>query len=374
MSNNDTVVQEIAGPTNGITAEKIEAEINKRQLTPVRDGGKSFSGKESITVEGFDFTTNKGGEKQLAITDCEDVTIRYCKFRNKSTLGQGLNVTGAKTKRVVIEYCLFENFTYKESNGGEPCRLGNSQFSGCIFECIVRNCIFRNLTSDPEAISIKSCNNLIENNFFINNKSNVCVRHGGLTTVRHNFFTGTNGVRLHGYGNKVEYNCFANNSNEEDLAPVTVRWGNTGTDPNWDDYNKPSGESGASHAAYAQNIQNLVQNNEFKNCRKKVTTLKKGDVSLVPKDLQQANNNTVDKFTFENPPPPTPPTPPVPPTPPSPPTPPPPPPEPTALCEVCGDRNAATVAERKHMLCDKHEAVIDSILKLLAMHDDATPR
>jgi len=145
-----------------MTVEKLEQMINNRQFTPVKDDGKKYSGKKNITIEAFDFTANEDGEKQLAVTDCEEVTIQYCKFRKKTTKGQGLNITGAKTKKVTVQYCIFEDFSFKESNGGEPLRLGNSQFSGCIFECIVKNNIFRNLKSDPECISIKSCNNIID--------------------------------------------------------------------------------------------------------------------------------------------------------------------------------------------------------------------
>ena len=205
----------ITGPRNGITAEKIEQEINSKQLKPVTKEGKSFSGKKQITIEGFDFTVNDDKEndgKQLQVEDCEEVTIQYCKFRDKTTRGQGLNIVGDKTKKVTVQYCIFENFSFKESNGGEPLRLGESKYSGCVFECIVKNNIFRNLKSDPECISIKSCNNIIEDNFFIDNESNVAVRHGGLAIIRHNYFKGTNGVRIHGYGNYVGYNCFEDNS------------------------------------------------------------------------------------------------------------------------------------------------------------------
>ncbi|MFL6486750.1 MAG: chondroitinase-B domain-containing protein [Nitrososphaera sp.] len=226
--------------------------------------------------------------------------MQYCKFRKKTTKGQGLNITGAKTKKVTVQYCIFEDFSFKESNGGEPLRLGNSQFSGCIFECIVKNNIFRNLKSDPECISIKSCNNIIEDNFFINNESNVCVRHGGLTNIRHNYFKGTNGVRIHGYGNYVGYNCFEDNSGtDEDLSPITVRWGKADKDPNWDDYNKPSGKEGSSHAEYAQAIDTVIEGNEFKNCKKTVVPLKKGDVTLSPKNTKDNNNKAVAKFIFE---------------------------------------------------------------------------
>src|SRR5215212_9401434 len=197
----------IAGPRNGITVEKIEQEINKSPLR-TEISGLNFSGRSNIVIEGIDFRINRTGNKQCIISDCRDVIVRRCIFGNKTTLGQGLNVVGAKTKRVIVEYCIFENMTFTDDNGGEPLRFGLSPYSGISFECIVRNCIFRGLNSDPEAISNKSCRNTFEDNFFLNNKSNVTIRHGGLATIQHNYFKTRGGIRLHGYGNKALYNCF----------------------------------------------------------------------------------------------------------------------------------------------------------------------
>lgn len=200
----------VAGPRNGITVKKIEDEIFKKPLERPKSG-MSVKGKKNTVIEGLDFRgLNEDGGKQLAISDCEELTIRRCAFGKKTTLGVALNITGAKLKRVIVEYCLFEDMTYTESNGGEPCRLGNSQFSGCVFESTVRKSIFRNLKSDPEAISIKSVGNTVEDCFFIANNANVTVRHGGMTTIHHNYFQTSGGIRLHGYGNKVKYNAFEN--------------------------------------------------------------------------------------------------------------------------------------------------------------------
>ena len=301
----------VAGPRNGITIEKIENEImNSKPLTVVKDSGKSYNGKKNITIEGFDFRVDEDGGKQCAVTDCENVTIRRCIFGNKKTLGQALNIVGSKTKKVIVEFCIFENMSYTEANGAEPLRLGTSDSSGCIFECIVRNCIFRNLNSDPENISIKSCKNIIEDNFFINNKSNVTVRHGGLATIRHNYFRGRGGVRLHGYGNKVLFNCFEGhgvekfvdkNGKEEKFEdswyPIVLRYGNAERDPNFIDVKTPSGNKGKSHAIYAHTVNNEINGNEFKNCNKTVIELEKGG-SIKPKDTIGGLNPTVNAFKF----------------------------------------------------------------------------
>jgi len=290
--------QAVAGPRNGITAQKILDEINKRKLVPVTGSGKTYRGQKSVTIENFDFTVNTASGKQLNVTDCEEVIIQYCKFRDKTTLGQGCNITGAKTKRVIVRYCLLENFSFTEANGGEPMRLGNSQYSGCEFECIVEKCVFRNLKSDPETISIKSARNTVQDCFFLNNQSNVTVRHGGYATIQHNYFETSGGVRLHGYGNNVLNNCFANFGTGEKFAPIIIRYGNQEKDPNWTDQKTPSRQTGSSHAVYARTVNNRIEGNEFKNCKVTIITAEKG-ASLAPKDNTIANNKPVDKFGFE---------------------------------------------------------------------------
>src|SRR5215212_3807940 len=189
-----------------VTLKEIEDEVNKSPLTKVVNKGKSVSGQKNVKIEGFDFRNDGADVKLLNVTNCQDVVIRRCKFSGSDILGVTLNVTGASTKRITIEYCIFENMKTTLSNGAEPTRLGNSQHSGCRFECIVRKCIYRNLAADPETISIKSANNIVEDCHFINNKSMVTVRHSGYATVRFNTFEGNNGVRLLGYGNEVHDN------------------------------------------------------------------------------------------------------------------------------------------------------------------------
>lgn len=323
----------VAGPRNGITAKKIEDLINSKKLTPVTKGGKSYSNKSKITIENFDFSSNDDGGKQLSVTDCQDVLIQNCKFRNKTTLGQGLNIVGGKTKRIVVQNCLFENFSFTSDNGGEPFRFGLSQYSGCLYDCVIRNCVFRNCKSDPEAVSLKASRCTVEDNFFINNLSNVTVRHGGLDVIQHNYFKGTNGVRVHGYGSKVLYNCFEDNNGAEDsFNPIVIRFGNKDKDPNYTAVDKPSGNEGSSHAIYAQAVNVEIKGNEFKNCKNTITELAKG-ATLKPKDIKKESNPTVKEFKFgiEVIPPSPPPTPPTPPTPVEPPVVVVPPPEPPVV-------------------------------------------
>ena len=126
------------------------------------------------------------------------------------------------------------------------------------------------------------------------------VLSGGFTTIRYNYFKGTNGVRMHGYGNYVGYNCFEDNPDVRALSPIQLRWGTKEIDPNWDDQDKPSGKEGKGHDEYARTVDTVVEGNEFKNCKNTIIELRKEqEHTLEPKDTKQENNKTVAKFTFE---------------------------------------------------------------------------
>lgn len=293
------VTQErLAGPRYGMTVEKIEEEIEKRDLRSGTEYDSPEMKNGVLTIEAFDFTKIEG-EKQLRLVDKQNVVIQYCKFGKKSTEGQGLEITGGKTSNVTVQYCIFEDFASTVSNGGEPIRLGLSQQSGLIFGCTIKNNIFRNCTQkDPEMISIKACKNTIEDNFFIDNKSNLTVRHGGLNKIRHNYFKGDHGVRIHGTRNYVGYNCFEDNEEEGKRSPITVRGGSEDKDLHWEN-NEPLGEEGRSHDEAAPARDTVIEGNEFKNCKVTIIDFKDDDEDEEPEGTQKDNNKEVEKFSFE---------------------------------------------------------------------------
>jgi len=289
----------IAGPRNGITWKKIEEEIEKRNLRSGRNFRLPSRRNGVITIESYDFT-QRSGEKQLNLEGKHDVIIQYCKFGNKSTHGQGLNIAGKDTRNVTVQYCIFEDFSYSGDNEGEPLKIGDSQDSSQIFECKVKNNIFRKCKQDdPELISIKACKNTIEDNFFIDNKEcNVTVRHGGLNRIEHNYFKGSNGVRIHGRGNYVGYNCFEDNKEEGKFSPITVRGGKDPEDENWEN-NKPKKNKRSSHHETAPARDTVIEGNEFKDCKDKIKDFKDGGEDNKPTGTEERNNNRVEKFTFD---------------------------------------------------------------------------
>ena len=267
-----------------VTLKAIEDEVNKSPLQKVEDKNKPFKDEKNKTIEGFDFSVNGKNLKMCTVTDCQDVVIRRCKFSGKNLKEVALHITGAKTKRVTVEFCIFENMDTDLNNGGEPFRLGNSQFSGCIYECTVRKCIFRNLKADAETISIKSAKNIVEDCYHINNDSMITVRHGGLAEIRFNTFQGKGGVRLLGFGNKVHDNLFIENKETGKFSPIQVQNGIEEKDKNWTDVETPSDKEGSTHSVMARCVANEITANEFRDCKNRI--FRRKEKPLRPKNLK----------------------------------------------------------------------------------------
>lgn len=313
----------VAGPRNGLkTMKEIEQNLNDLKE---RDSPKEAE-KEGEVIERIDFnfegkSRDSSKSKMLRVKpNSEGVIIRRCRFRNKANEDPALVIAA---KNVVVEECIFENM--KGEDKREAIRIADDgRDSGVSLNCTIRRCIFRNNSGDDEVISIKSANNTIEDCFFINNGSdeddevsgNVTVRHGGLTKIRHNYFEGKNGVRIYGYGNRVEFNCFKDNpakaddDKEKTRSPIGLWWGEEDYDPNWvpdkgegEWASKPSEEHDKSrigtHTVYARAVGTVIRGNEFKNCKSTIVEVK-GGRDKEPKDTKIGHNEeNVEKFTFE---------------------------------------------------------------------------
>jgi len=249
--------------------------------------GLTLKNCKNATIRNCDFTYNEAGKDMLYLSDCQNCKILNNKFHDKNTKGLGIKVAGSKTKDHLIENNEMYKLTYSASNGGEPIRLGNSNTSGCYFNCIIRNNYFHDLAADPETVSNKSCGNIIENNRHENCKSSFVVRHGGLCTIRNNRFVGEGGIRIYGYGNKIVSNQFKDNRSDK-FPPITLGAGTATKDPNFTTYSKPSGKSGESHAIYAQVRENTIQDNVFENCKTRIFT--RTDKPLKPLNNKLINN------------------------------------------------------------------------------------
>jgi hypothetical protein len=291
----------VAGPRNGLKTMKELDEKLKNGLTKIKKPDESKKDGETIEGKLYDFEGENG---RMLRVHHDNVKIRNCKFRDNK--GEPVLVI-ANGKNVVVEDCIFEDITAKEGDNREPLRIGeDGSESGVSLNCTVRRCIFRNNSAEAEIISIKSVDNTIEHCFFINNDGNLTVRHGGRTRIRNNYFTGNNGVRIYGYGNRVENNCFEENSGTESRTPIGLWYGNRDYDENWIEDkseskwgSKPTGNKNKQDQ-YARAVLTVIRGNEFKkSCTRTIADVKDGK-SKEPQDTKRGRNEEeLEKFTFE---------------------------------------------------------------------------
>lgn len=270
----------------------------------------------NCTIVGCDFSFDADGKSMLLLENCVDCTITRCKFHDKETKGQCIKILGEESKRNRIESCEFYNQTFRKGNGGEVIRLGLSPYSGCSFDTHIKNCYFHNNFSDPEIISLKSCGNVIENNLFANNYSNVTFRHGGHNKVLNNVFIGSGGIRLFGDHNEITGNYhFGNDERIDDkdkhekamqFLPLLVGSGTLEDDPNFKSEGVAIGKLGCSHHVYAQAKRNTIENNTYHNCKGRVVVWGNKIQKLNEKkgDLQEkvCKENNGKKYKLKGPP------------------------------------------------------------------------
>lgn len=260
-----------------------------------------FSNLENCTIQNVDFSSNES-DHMVNASNLKNCKFINCKFHDKSTIGVACNMSGPGTSGNIFDGCEWYNLTYSAGNGGEPLRLGNSQYSGIWFNCTVRNCNFHDLKADVETISIKSCGNTVENCTFSNNQSNITVRHGGFAKIINNKFFGSGGIRLYGYGTTITGNTFKDNQSDSKFAPIIIGAGTEPKDPNFTAPDKPSGKEGRSHATYAQVNTATIEKNVFDNCKVKVYV-------RTDHPLRAVNSRIVDQSEGPTTPPPPPPEP-----------------------------------------------------------------
>ncbi len=121
-----------------------------------------------------------------------------------------------------IDHNHFKNNGPRADNEKETIRIGMSDISMSSAYCTVENNLFEACNGDPEIISVKSCDNIVQNNTFVECLGTLSLRHGNRNIVRGNYFfgngvTGTDtdgdeigcgGVRVYGKDHKIYNNYF----------------------------------------------------------------------------------------------------------------------------------------------------------------------
>lgn len=158
---------------------------------------------QSITLSRNDFQLADIEGMHCVMVRADDTVVEYNHFHGKSTLGIFLGIEGGGStemaQNVHIHHNLFSDHTFAGANGGEPIRLGVSPRALSSAHAIVEYNLFERANGDPEAISVKSSDNIIRYNTIRDSGGGIVLRHGNRTRVESNhIIRGDRGIRIYG--------------------------------------------------------------------------------------------------------------------------------------------------------------------------------
>ncbi len=193
-----------------------------------------------IDMQGFVFNQNgsigiPAGSTNVRITRCtveltipsgtttsyinisgDNVQIDHCELRNKSTLGEMLDISGSGSqvaRNLWVHHNYFHDFTSPGGNGAETIRWGLSGLSLSTGNGICEYNLFARCTGENELISNKSCGNTYRYNTFIDSPgAQMSQRHGNYNLIYANYFKNTDGIRIYGDHNQIWSNYLEGNT------------------------------------------------------------------------------------------------------------------------------------------------------------------
>jgi hypothetical protein len=146
----------------------------------------------------------------------DDVEIDRNELRNKSTLGEMLDVTGSGSqvaRRLWVHHNYFHDFTSPGGNGAETIRLGLSGLSLSTGNALVEYNLFLRCDGENEMISNKSSGNTYRYNTVLDCPGGeISQRHGNDCLYYGNYMRNTQGIRVYGDRHKIFSNYLEANS------------------------------------------------------------------------------------------------------------------------------------------------------------------
>ena len=158
-------------------------------------------------------------------------TVQYCYFGGKANQGTTFIVWPNDSLSQENHHRIYRNyFGYRKplgANGGETIRIGTSQVSKSNSQTIVEGNLFEHCDGEVEIVSVKSCENQIINNTFLECEGSLVLRHGDRNEVSGNLFLGndkkhTGGVRIVNEGQYVHHNIFYKLAGKEFRAALSI--------------------------------------------------------------------------------------------------------------------------------------------------------
>ncbi|MDR2475612.1 MAG: hypothetical protein LBD45_07110 [Bacteroidales bacterium] len=168
-------------------------------------------------------------------------TVENCYFGGKKNQGTTFvvwpNGEGHNRNYHQIRRNYFGHRPRLGSNGGETMRIGTSDYSLEISGTVVEGNYFERCNGETEIVSVKSCENRIVNNTFVECEGSVVLRHGNRNEVSGNYFFGngkesTGGVRIINAGHKIFNNYFYGLKGKDFRGPLVIMNGVPNSVPN----------------------------------------------------------------------------------------------------------------------------------------------
>jgi poly(beta-D-mannuronate) lyase len=229
-----------------ITVARQGTDADPIRIVAARPGAVEITGSHGfnvvsparhVEIRGFRFTHQSGRNQirsgathirfSLNVFECtgdgayltvagDDAEVAVNEFRNKSTVGNMIDVRGAGSQiaqRVWIHHNYFHDFTSPGVNGAETIRFGLSGLSlSNGFGLIERN-LFVRATGENEMLSIKASANVIRYNVLLDSPgAQITLRHGNENLVYGNVLRGTDGIRIFGDRHQVFSNYLEGNT------------------------------------------------------------------------------------------------------------------------------------------------------------------
>lgn len=145
-------------------------------------------------------------------------SIEYCYFEGKTDLGVVVSIEIDSLHPQPNHHRIHHNYfahrpRYIESNGGEIIRIARGETERFSSQTAVEDNYFERCDGENEIVSVKSCDNIIRRNVFLECEGGVSLRCGSGTEVYENCFLGngkplTCGVKVHFKGHKIHNNLF----------------------------------------------------------------------------------------------------------------------------------------------------------------------
>ena len=167
--------------------------------------------------------------------------VDHCSFLGKKTLGVTLivmlNHDGCDDNHHSIDHNWFGPRPVYGSNGAETIRVGTSQQCMQNSRTLIYKNLFERCNGEVEVISIKSSENVIEENVLYECEGVLALRHGDRNTAQGNLFIGngrrnTGGIRIVGEDQQVRHNTFSGLAGRRFFSALALMYGVPNSLPN----------------------------------------------------------------------------------------------------------------------------------------------